>query len=167
MKTLVIHPEDSTTDFLKVIYVGKNWTEIHNDVSKKELITKIMEHDRIIMLGHGEGIGLYGHDRMIINSEFVYLLREKICVCIWCNADIFVKKYGLNGFYTGMIISDSIEANLFCVNGTNDDLEYSNILFADAVSKSIEYPDALDLMKIHYDGENPFIDFNKQNVFYE
>jgi len=113
MKTLVIHPKDSTTDFLKVIYSEKDWTIIDdNNISTSKLKENIKSHDRIIMLGHGSDKGLFGQNRLIINSNLVYLLKDKNCVCIWCNADEFVKKYKLNGFYTGMIISDYDEANV-------------------------------------------------------
>ncbi len=87
MKTLVIHPQDTTTDFLKPIYKDRDWKVIDYNPGKRELTEQIKLHDRIIMLGHGDNCGLYGFDRMIINSKLVYLLREKICVCIWCHAD--------------------------------------------------------------------------------
>ena len=111
MKTLVIHPEDYTTRFLTVIHEGHDdWTVITHDVSHKVLKEQIKKHDRIIMLGHGTGWGLLGHGRFVIDSSLVYLLREKDCVCIWCNANDFVEQYGLKGFYTGMIISEMDEA---------------------------------------------------------
>jgi hypothetical protein len=43
-------------------------------------------------------------------NDYVYLLRDKIGVYIWCNANVFVEKYGLKGFYTGMIISEYEES---------------------------------------------------------
>jgi hypothetical protein len=51
MKTLVIHPKDSTTDFLSVIYSDKDWTIINTNISKKVLKEQIKTHDRIVMLG--------------------------------------------------------------------------------------------------------------------
>lgn len=53
MKTLVIHPEDSSTDFLCPIYqtiVDK--TVLIKDLSKAEVAEQIKIHDRIIMLGY-------------------------------------------------------------------------------------------------------------------
>ena len=32
MKTLVIHPQDVTTDFLKLIYCDRQWTIINTEV---------------------------------------------------------------------------------------------------------------------------------------
>jgi len=102
---------------------------------------------------------------MVIDSSFVYLLKEKQCVCIWCNADVFVEKYKLKGFYTGMIISEYEEAIIFCVQGDYQEIYNSNVLFADAVKKSIDESDMLKSMKLLYDDKNPIIEFNKQNLF--
>ena len=134
MKTLVIHPFDITTGFLEDIYIDKDWTVVDWNPSKCGLKNLIKEHDRIIMLGHGTEDGLLGYNRFVINSELVYLLREKLCVCIWCNADKFVEKYSLKGFYTGMIISEHEEAIMFCVNTTNTEIYNSNTLFAKAIT---------------------------------
>jgi len=166
MKTLVIHPFDVTTGFLSVIYDGKkDWTVIDTNVSSKFLKEQIKNHNRIIMLGHGTEDGLMGYNRFVIDSSFVYLLRDKECVCIWCNADEFVKKYNLNGFYTGMIVSEYDEALLYCIQASSQQIYNSNILFADAVKKSIDEADMLKSMKLLYDDENPIIEFNKKNLY--
>lgn len=139
MKTLVIHPKDKTTDFLSSIYDGKDWNVITENPSNSLLKSQIKNHDRIVMLGHGTQYGLIGHKRLIINSTLVYLLRDKITVCIWCNADQFVKKYDLKGLYTGMIISEYEEALDWSIYQPDDrDILTSNLLFAKAVSKSID-----------------------------
>lgn len=174
MKTLVIHPEDHTTNFLCEIYEQKlsnsDWNLIRDTVSKSELKRQIKAHDRIIMLGHGTEEGLlnpknYGD---IINSKLVYLLRHKICVCIWCNADVFVKRYGLKGFYTGMIISEYEEALMYSIHSFyHSDIEASNLLFANAIKESIDRDDMLENVKSIYTHDtNPIIDFNKQNIYH-
>lgn len=169
MKTLVIHPFDVTTGFLSVIYEGKkDWTVIDTNVSSKFLKIQIKNHNRIVMLGHGSEDGLFGFNRTMINSKFVYLLKEKQCVCIWCNADVFVEKYNLKGFYTGMIVSDYEEAILHCINLHEDIIKKiynSNVLFADAVKRSIDEENMLDSMKLLYDDDNPIIGFNKENLY--
>ncbi len=143
MKTLVIHPKDITTDFLSDIYSDKDWTVININVSKSFLKKQIKEHDRIVMLGHGTGDGLIGFKRLIIDSNYVYLLRDKITVCIWCNADNFVKKYNLKGFYTGMIISEMDEANCYSLYETSQaNITASNILFATAIKNAIDSDDS-------------------------
>jgi hypothetical protein len=177
MKTLVIHPKDATTDFLKPIYDGKDFTVLSDveRLSKSKLKKLISEHDRIVMLGHGTGYGLLNPSNMtpIIDSNLVYLLREKDCVCIWCNANEFVEKYGITGFYTGMIISDYMEANMYSVNATYQEIEKSNELFAESIKLAIEWNNEkmLGLAKTNYtlilrDELNRVIDFNKHNLFY-
>ena len=131
MKTLVIHPEDITTKFLSIVYEDTNWNIIDYNVSKRELKENIKSHDRIIMLGHGSEQGLFGYKRLVIHSNLVYLLRDKICYCVWCNADVFFNKYGLHGFCTGMIVSEIDEAEQF-INYPykEDDINKSNELFS-------------------------------------
>jgi len=176
MKTLVLHPTDSTTDFLKDIYSGKDWTIVNTPPSKSALTKLIKEHDRIIMLGHGTEKGLLTpiyrgnvkvNFRFIIDSSFVYLLRQKECVCIWCNTDQFVEKYKINGFYTGMIISEYDEALMFSIYPfTEKDINESNTLFQECVKKSIDSAYMLNEMITNYNTDNnPIINFNKQNLY--
>lgn len=167
MKTLVIHPYDPTTYFLSVIYADKDWTVIRENPSRKKLVAQIKANDRIVMLGHGSNFGLLGFKRMIIDPSWVYLLREKQCVCIWCNADQFVVKYGLKGFYTGMIVSEYDEAVTYCLYPvTLAEITESNTLFADSISKAIDSPNMLEEVKGNYDTTcNSVIEFNKDNIY--
>jgi hypothetical protein len=171
MKTLVIHPEDKSTDFLKEVYSDKNWTVINDGaISKTKLKQAIKDHDRIVMMGHGTEYGLISGNinffRYVIDSDWVYLLRDKETVCIWCNADGFVPKYELKGFYTGMIISEFGEADIYGIETKSGDIDYSNTLFAAALKESIDAPNFLESMKQKYDsGYNNVIEFNKQNLY--
>lgn len=169
MRTLVIHPTDITTKFLEATYLGRGWTVINHNPSSKELKEAIKNHDRIIMMGHGTNDGLHGHGRFIINSELVYLLREKECVCIWCNADLFVKQYGLKGFYTGMIISEYEEALYYCIIPTYDRIQESNVLFTDVIKNAIHLApkEMCELVREQYKSDNNnIIDFNKENIYH-
>ena len=104
MKTLVIHPKDKTTDFLQEIYLDKNYdTIISNKISKNNLKILIKNHDRIIMMGHGTPSGLIGWGDFCIDREMVYLLKNKECVAIWCNADKFFEYHNLKGLYTAEV----------------------------------------------------------------
>ena len=59
MKTLVIHLADSSTNFLKEIYLGKLWDLINHDLyTNEQLKTIISGYSRIILLGHGSPMGL-------------------------------------------------------------------------------------------------------------
>lgn len=170
MKTLVIHPYDTSTSFLEDIYSDKDYTIIDTNVSHKTLKNAIKDHDKIIMLGHGCEKGLFGFGRLVINSTLVYLLREKYCVCIWCNADMFVEKYKLNGLYTGMIISEKEEAIMYCVNSSNMEILQSNTKFSNTIKNYIDScEDVSYLIKNMYSNcetENPVITFNVNNIYH-
>lgn len=167
METLVIHPKDSTTDFLSEIYKDKNWTVINTNIHKKLLKEQIKSHKRIVMLGHGTQFGLIGFNRLVVDSSLVYLLRGKECVYIWCNADVFVKKYGLKGFYTGMIISEYEEAVMYSVNTNSHWITESNTDFALAIKNSIDEENMLEKAKLLYEGNSAVVEFNRNNLYYE
>ena len=77
-KTLVIHPEDPTTDFLKNIYQGMGFTEIRRNFNSIELKALISEHDRIIMLGHGFHLGLLDHFKIVIDDSYAQIGRAHV-----------------------------------------------------------------------------------------
>jgi hypothetical protein len=165
-RTLVIHPLDRSTEFLSVIYDCKEWTIVSDHKSRKEMKNLIKAHDRIIMMGHGDERGLFGHDQYVINKENAYHLRTKECVFIWCNADVFIRAHRLKGLYTGMIISDWDEAIMFAIYHVNQPMiEESNTLFAGTIGKYIYWPDRLKQIKAKYTStENPIIQFNERNI---
>ena len=166
MKTLVIHPKDTTTDFLSDIYSEKDWLVISDNPSKKYLKEQIKSHDRIIMMGHGTEHGLIGFKRFIIDSTLVYLLKEKKCIFIWCNADQFVKKYDLKGFHTGMIISEIDEAYYYGIRSNYQFINESNKDFATAIKESIDEVDMLDKAISLYEGNSEVVEFNRGNLYY-
>ena len=58
-KTLVIHPDDPSTDFLKPIYsTVKYKTVLIRDSNEKSIKKQIDESDRVMMMGHGTPLGL-------------------------------------------------------------------------------------------------------------
>jgi len=153
MKNLIIHPKDDTTDFLCGIYSKlRDKTLITGDISEKKLIAQIRTHERVLMLGHGSPAGLiskcsikdpYGY--VVDDSTVKYLQNKKSNIFIWCNADQFVRRHGLKGFYTGMFISEVLEADMFelpCV--TEETIAESNYSFSAIFSKYLaEAPDKL------------------------
>lgn len=145
-------------------------------MGKSKLKPLIKAHDRIIMMGHGTEKGLLSVEPknvakffsmgFLVDSNFVYLLREKLCVCIWCNADVFFLKYGLKGFYTGMIVSEPQEALLFCERPYDDEeINSSNKLFASAIKQAIDSSDMLGVAKSIYVGDGNIVSFNKQRLY--
>lgn len=140
MKTLIIHPKDKSTDFLKPIYEKIPYkTIITGGIHQNEVHKEMMLHDRVIMLGHGSPSGLFNVSdfkgcSLVVNERSVPFLKGKENIYIWCNADKFVEAHGLGGFYSGMFISELSEA-IFCkLSGvTLEQIECSNNLFSELV----------------------------------
>ena len=136
MKTLIIHPQDSSTDFLRPIYTNiKYKTVLTKNVSRDKLLTAIRSHDTIIMLGHGSPNGLFnvsgiGKGVMAIGESLVEELRGKQLIAIWCNCDKFIERYGLSALYSGMFISEVSEARYCGVQGDQAMVDESNSTFA-------------------------------------
>jgi len=148
MTNLIIHPTDRSTDFLKPIYVNiTDATILHSGVNKAQIAKLISEHDRIIMLGHGSIHGLFsigqfdGENGYVIDSTMIPLLLEKECISIWCNADQFMNKHELNGFYSGMFISEVSEATYCGLPGMDQKtVTASNDYFAELLGEVINEP---------------------------
>ena len=146
MKTLVIHAEDSSTDFLCPIYQTiEDRTVLRKGFTKNEIAEQIKIHDRIIMLGHGSPYGLFSvgqfetNNSLIIDSSLITLLAEKEeNMYIWCHAKEFVERYNLKGFYTGMFISEFLEVVYCQLPLVEDDvINESNHGFSSIVSKYV------------------------------
>lgn len=179
-KTLIIHPEDPSTNFLDVVYNPIiNKTVIRKDYSKRDVIDLIKEHDRVMMMGHGSpsglfSIGQFSHSNgFIIDGTMVDYLQEKDDnVFIWCNADQFVNRYRLRGFYSGMFISEVVEAYYCGLPGTPQEVvDESNFGFCNIISKYInETKDVIyENVKKEYGmiaDSNPVAKYNNQRLFY-
>ncbi len=169
--TLVIHPKDSSTDFLKEIYKGRDWNVITEYMDFEELSKVIAFSDRVIMLGHGTANGLlflreFGGIDYIIDERFSDLLKEKNCVFIWCHADQFVKRHGLSGFYTGMFISEMPEAEMYDVAASEGEIDLSNKLFAVVVRAYIFKPKMCkNIMDSYYSDKLPVVVFNRKRIY--
>jgi hypothetical protein len=187
--TLIIHPDDRTTDFLKPSYAGLNATVLTTKEDMYNLKETMKNHRRIILMGHGSPGGLMlsmigGVEGVELNSsgqyvkykhysvgyDFLNILKTKSIVAVWCNADRFVVPNDLHGFYTGMVISELCEANYCQVHGCDDvQLQYSNTLFTKALKAAlpIDSPESVDVFKNIYNGDNnQIIDYNKQRIYY-
>ena len=80
-------------------------------ITQAELRKLIKSHDRIIMMGHGNGSGLMSvgqfpqDEYSIIDDSMVDDLREKKgSMYIWCDADFFLWLHSLNGLCSGMFL---------------------------------------------------------------
>lgn len=136
MKTLVIHPEDKSTDFLKPIYANiKRKTVLSKNVSRDKLLAAVRSHDTIIMLGHGSSSGLFnvsgiGKGMLAVGESLVEELHGKQLIAIWCNADKFIEHHSLTALYSGMFISEVSEARYCNVQGDQAMVDESNDTFA-------------------------------------
>ena len=75
----------------------------------------------------------------IIDDKTVPLLRGKKLTTIWCNADQFIEWNELDGFYTGMFISETAEATLIGTAGAEQwQVDESNYGFVSVVRRFID-----------------------------
>lgn len=168
MKTLIIHPDDRSTDFLKDIYKNlKDKTVVSKDVSQNTLHELIRSHDQIVMLGHGTGGGLFnvaniGDYGRTIGADEVPLLKDKHCVFIWCNADQFVRAHNLKGLSSGMFISEVSEARYCRVEGNQRQVNESNRIFSLLLGNMMADRD-LDYETIHYMVDESYTELAKVN----
>jgi len=144
MTTLVIHPDDRSTDFLRPIYQDlKHKTVITGPITRDGLHALIKAHDRIIGLGHGSPSGLFsmssgGYGSYILGASEVEVLRGKELVSIWCHANQFMERHRLNGLYSGMFISEVSEARYYGLNEvTQADVNESNDAFAKILGREM------------------------------
>jgi len=178
MKTLIIHPKDNSTNFLRSIYKDIQYkTIITGGCTYEDVINEIKSHDRIIMCGHGTpngllSVGQFGKGVFIINQGSVPYLMGKECVYIWCNSDMFVEKHNLNGFYSGMFISE-VGESMFCgFKGiTQHQVSSSNYTFSEIVGRYINKPlnEVYQNVMTEY-GElcesNPIVKYNHERLYY-
>jgi hypothetical protein len=192
MKTLIIHPDDRSTDFLCPIYLTGSGRPRFDDVSifrggqhVDEVKEAIRTHDQVIMMGHGSPYGLFSmglfegtnyRPWVIIGQDTVDLLKQKDNnIFIWCNADQFVNKYKLKGFYTGMFISETGEAAYCGLPGTSQEtVDESNNgfvdIFRDAILETREARLLLEQTNDRYSliaKNNPVANYNYNRLYYK
>lgn len=178
-KTLIIHPNDPTTTFLEDIYINiRNKTVITGGITQSEINKLIQKHDHVYMLGHGTSLGLLAVDQFqerrkyIIDIAMCESLREKEkCVYIWCHANSFLIDNKLDGFSTGMFISELGEAYYYEMwEVTQRMIDVSNLAFANLVAEVIDEPNELmySIIKKEYGKlaeRNPVARFNHERLY--
>ena len=174
----IIHANDPTTRFLSVLYETRNDISAHitEANTKSEVQRAIRADDTIMMLGHGDGGGLYSvpdkngiFRRLLINSDFVQFLRDKTCIGIWCHANAFAHDYHLHGLFSGMIISELYEAEIKEVTTTQEELNRESLKFALRLKDCIDrYPlrEIPQRMKELDDVKSELTTFNYNNLHY-
>lgn len=175
-----MHPKDQTTNFLKKIYEPiSNKTVIRGGIGKNELKKSIKNHDRVIMLGHGSPWGLLSVGQFPNAGSYIIdysccdlLSAKKENIFIWCFADQFVQRNGLEGFYSGMFVSEFGESfSLGYYISDRNLITESNDCFASSVSRNIHHP-----LEVLYENvlqqeygilaeTNPIAKFNLERLF--
>lgn len=183
MKRLVIHPKDSSTDFLRTIY--KDWieTELYTANLTGKEVNRLFHHcsemTQIMLLGHGFEKGLFrrvelpheSYDTIIVGHPHVYFLRKHHnIVGIFCHADKFARAEGLHGLFSGMIISELPEAEMLNIRTTEEEVKTENKKLAFRIKKLLdeecpfsEFPQRmLEMDDVHSELTN----FNYSNFHY-
>ena len=135
---LIIHPQDSTTAFLRTIYeTAEGVTCLSGNESRKALASMLFHlpaGTTIMLLGHGSGDGLFRKEnreyRCYVGQPMAYSLRRHPVIGIWCHANQFAVRLRLHGLFTGMFISEMEEAEAYGVKTTEDEIGRENERFA-------------------------------------
>lgn len=144
MTTLIIHPDDRSTDFLIELYEDiPDKIVVREFTPADELKTMMSASRQVIMCGHGNDDGLLcinylGDMDYIVNEEMVDVLKTRTnSVFIWCNAADFVVTHNLCGMFSGMFISEVAEAALFGIETTQNAVDVSNVFFSKVVKNQL------------------------------
>lgn len=180
---LVIHPKDKTTAMLRALYEGCEARVVDTATSSKE-IGRLLHHtsisERIMLLGHGCANGLFYRldddsqlfDGIIVGHSHAFHLRRhgSNIVAIWCNADEFGRKEGLHGLFSGMIISEMSEAELYGIATTQEELDRENVKLAnrlrDLLNEGTPLSEIPQRIRALNDTHTPLTDFNYNNFHF-
>lgn len=174
----VVHTNDPTTRVLSALYearanVARRVTE---EYTNSGVIRALRECDVVMMLGHGNEYGLFStpnkkgvYERRIINESHVQFLRDKTCIGIWCHSVAFAEKYGLHGLFSGMIVSEPEEAEMYHISATEEDINCETEKFARRLRFCMEHYGLEEVpikMKELDDMKSELTRFNYNNLFY-
>lgn len=175
---IVIHAKDPTTQFLSQLYSGREDVSMRIDerATTSEVMRAIRSDDTIMMLGHGNEWGVFSkpdkkgrYTRHLVGYRNVDFLRGKTCIGIWCHANKFAERYGLQGLFTGMIISELQEANDNDVPTTQEELTRENEKFARRLRYCLDhYPlnEIPERMRAMDDVHSPLTEFNYARIYF-
>lgn len=170
-KLLVIHPDDRTTDDLKLVYDGLD-TEIITKPSLELVKNKLDGRQRAFFLGHGLPQGLLGTNfKLCVDESASPLLKDQTeNIYIWCNADVYLQTQSLSGFATGMFISETREAYVFNVKSNASEIQSSNRRFSRLINmcirKGYTCRETFELVCRHYRPINDLTKYNRERLRY-
>ena len=136
---LVIHPKDSSTDFLSALYENAEGVTCLRGEDSRKALTKILYHrpegETFLLIGHGSPDGLFRKEEdgyhCYVGRSMAYCLKRHPVIGVWCNANLFAEATGLHGLFTGMVISEMEEALQYEVRTTEEELERENAALAE------------------------------------
>ena len=168
---------------LSALYEGLEAQVVDDRRSTKEmghLLHHVSTQERIMLLGHGSDKGLFyraddskeGFDKIIVGHSHAYHLRKHggNIVAVWCNADLFARAEGLHGLFSGMIVSELSEAQLYKIETTQEELDSENVKLARRLRTLLD--ERIPLSEIPKrvlamdDVHSPLTTFNYKNFFY-
>lgn len=168
---------------LSVLYAGLGATVIGDNRTAKEmgrLLHHVSSQERIMLLGHGMENGLFFReddsskefDGIIVGHSHAYHLRKHggNLIGIWCHADDFARKEGLHGLFSGMIVSDTDEAEEYGINVPQFVIEEENIVMfgklRGLLDEGLPLHEIPARMEALNDAHTPVADFNYRHFFY-
>lgn len=175
---LVIHANDPTTRVLSRLYESREdfCLRLDEHSSNAAIIGAVKNTDSVMMLGHGNHFGLLSipdkkgqYRRHLVDSRHVQFLRRKPCIGIWCYANEFAKQYGLQGLFSGMIISELHEAEENNIPATKEEIDTEMEKFVARLKFCIETYGLHDVparMLELDDVHSPLTEFNYNNLYY-
>ena len=180
---LVIHPQDKTTNVLSLLYKGEDAKILTQSQSGHDLehaFHHCPKNERIMLLGHGSDKGLFSReddtvdefDRIIVGHPHAYHLRKhgSNIIGIWCHADLFARKEGLHGLFSGMIISDKTEAEEYGIITLQHLIEEKNEIMFGKLRQLLDdgYPlcEIPQMMKDLKGDFSLITNFNYDNFYY-
>ena len=179
---LVIHPNDRTTDVLKILYEGLDAQVIVDDCSRP-VIDHLLKHastrERVMLLGHGSDKGLYFREdgeekfkKVIVGHRNNFMLRrhDGNIIGIWCHANLFAQAEGLHGLFSGMMISEVSEAEEYGIAATHEEILASNKVMFGKLRRLLDEKVLLhkipEMMKAWEEEHTPLSEFNYGNFHY-
>ena len=123
---LVIHPADTSTDFLRVLYEGREGIRLLRGYESRNEVNDILFHlpagEAVMLLGHGSDAGLFrkqdGVYSLYVGRSMAYCLRKHWVIGVWCHACLFAEQLRLHGLFSGMIVSEKDEAREYAMETT-------------------------------------------------
>ena len=171
---IVIYVETmEDTSRLKKIYEGlENVTLLYNPSKEEVIETLLRDDDPLVMcLGHGTTSGLFGTSWMnyVVDRSMVNLLKNRQMIGIWCFASSFAERYGLQGYFTSMFISNWDEArSLGFPDNTNEDILNEVDLFCEKINaflkEGVPMEQWVDLLQAGCHKEKDFVRFNYEGM---